>query len=329
MNQEPTAAEIRALQRKLARETASRKQAEVLLEQKSLELYESSQKLELAVAQLEESSAQNLIKLEFQQQVDALLIYFGKTFLNQQLDDVLLAKYVGRIKECAVIAHCSLTLLSDLNLGLKKNKFGCERTNTNEATKPSWNENTYSIPLVVNRKRIGVLSADIEPIEQDLEFIEKPLQLIADLLCGAVNRQHIILRNIESRKRAEESERATRDFLAMINHELRTPLNGLLGSSELLQMTQLNNHQQELVSNLSQSGEFLRVIINDLLDFSKISANMFTLLPRKFKLEALITTLKGIFETRAQEKSLQFEIKLRLISLPALRETLSVSPRSL
>ncbi|GAM66250.1 sensor/response regulator hybrid [Vibrio sp. JCM 19236] len=309
MNQEPTAAEIRALQRKLARETASRKQAEILLEQKSLELYESSQKLELVVAQLEESSAQNLIKLEFQQQVDALLIYFGKTFLNQQLDDVLLAKYVGRIKECAVIAHCSLTLLSDLNLGLKKNKFGCERTNTNEATKPSWNENTYSIPLVVNRKRIGVLSADIEPIEQDLEFIEKPLQLIADLLCGAVNRQHIILRNIESRKRAEESERATRDFLAMINHELRTPLNGLLGSSELLQMTQLNNHQQELVSNLSQSGEFLRVIINDLLDFSKISANMFTLLPRKFKLEALITTLKGIFETRAQEKSLQFEIK--------------------
>lgn len=309
MNQPPSAAEIRALQRKLARETASRKQAEALLEQKSLELYESSQKLELAVAQLEESSAQNLVKLEFQQQVDALLIYFGKTFLNQQLDDVLLSKYVGRIQECAVITHCSLTLLTDLNLGLQKSTFGAKEALAIAVTKPCWNANTFSIPLVVNRKRIGVLSAGIRPIEQDLEFVEKPLQLIADLLCGAVNRQHIILRNIESRKRAEESERATRDFLAMINHELRTPLNGLLGSSELLQMTSLNGHQQELVNNLSQSGEFLRVIINDLLDFSKISANMFTLLPRKFKLEALIRTLRSIFEPKAQEKSLEFSIQ--------------------
>ncbi|MFA0521157.1 histidine kinase dimerization/phospho-acceptor domain-containing protein, partial [Vibrio sp. 10N.222.55.E8] len=72
------------------------------------------------------------------------------------------------------------------------------------------------------------------------------------------------------------------DFVAMINHELRTPLNGLLGSAELLSDTELNSSQREIVNNLSQSGEFLRTIINDLLDFSKINAGMLELIPKKF-----------------------------------------------
>ncbi|MCV6071451.1 hybrid sensor histidine kinase/response regulator, partial [Escherichia coli] len=79
-------------------------------------------------------------------------------------------------------------------------------------------------------------------------------------------------REVELRKRAEESEKATKEFVAMINHELRTPLNGVLGSAELLSRTQLEEEQRQYLSNLTQSGDLLRVIINDLLDFSKMNA---------------------------------------------------------
>lgn len=152
------------------------------------------------------------------------------------------------------------------------------------------------------------MSVEVSNENYELEFFQRSFQLVADLLCGAVNRQIIIDTNIESRKKAEKSERATRDFVAMINHELRTPLNGLLGSSELLQQTTLDSHQLELVNNLSQSGEFLRVIINDLLDFSKINAGMFELIPSNFAFAHLLSSLTSIFEPKATEKSLKFSI---------------------
>ena len=63
----------------------------------------------------------------------------------------------------------------------------------------------------------------------------------------------------------------------MINHELRTPLNGLLGTAELLSDTQVDTHQSGLLSTLHHSGELLRAIINDLLDYSKINAGMMEL----------------------------------------------------
>ncbi|GAD89355.1 putative two-component hybrid sensor and regulator [Vibrio halioticoli NBRC 102217] len=302
--------DLKLIQRKLAREMASRKQAESLLEQKSLELFETNQKLELAVAQLEKSSAQDILKLEFQQQIDALLIYFGRAFLDHHLDDVLLSQLVGKVCESSLIKTCYLQLNATLNLGLKQPFYGHQTQINPDSFKLQWRGSQLDIPLIVNREKIGQLSIGVQDTEQDHQFIEQPLRLIADLLCRAVNRQQIIYRNIESRKKAEQSERATRDFLAMINHELRTPLNGLLGSSELLQGTELDDHQQDLVENLSQSGEFLRVIINDLLDYSKINADMFTLLPRKFEIRSLLKTLSSIFNSKAQERALSFHINL-------------------
>ncbi|MDR9827897.1 ATP-binding protein [Vibrio sp. FNV 38] len=298
------------MMRKLAREIASRKQAEQLLEQKSLELFQSNQKLEVAVAQLEKTSAENIVKLEFQQQIDSLLIYFGQAFLNHHLDDVLIANLVARISEAPLVESCFIKLNKHLLLHLQKEYYGnVELAKTVEIIDAThWDGEILHVALNANRQHIGALSIATSNQGQDLEFFQRSFQLIADLLSGAVNRQNIIDTNIESRKKAEQSEQATRDFVAMINHELRTPLNGLLGSSELLQQTPLDHHQNELVDNLSQSGEFLRVIINDLLDFSKINAGMFELIPSKFEFKTLFDRLRSIFEPKATEKSLQFTI---------------------
>ncbi len=306
----------KAIERKLAREIASRKQAEQLLEQKSLELFQANQKLEVAVAQLERSSAQNMVKLEFQKHIDALLIYFGRAFLNHHLDDVLISNLVRRLTQTPLICATYVKLNPKLSLDLQKPDYGSPQI-ASDVTETQWQGRVLHTCLKANQEDVGILSVEVIETEQDLEFVQRSFQLVAALLAGAVNRQLIIDRNIESRKKAEQSEQATRDFLAMINHELRTPLNGLLGSSDLLSQTALNEHQQALVGNLSQSGEFLRVIINDLLDFSKINTGMFELIPTQFEVRRLLSTLTSIFEPKAIEKSLKFSV-LCDDSLPAM-----------
>lgn len=109
---------------------------------------------------------------------------------------------------------------------------------------------------------------------------------------------------ISAQKRAENSERSTRDFLAMINHELRTPLNGLLGAAELLADTPLSSEKKKLLDTLNNSGELLRAIINDLLDYSKISAGMLELIIKPFNPRQIISNLADIMRYQAQEKQL-------------------------
>ncbi len=296
------------LDRKLKREIAARKQAEHLLEAKSHELFSTNQKLETALQALEKTSAHNLKKLDFQSKIDAILIDFGRTFLIQKLDEVILNNFSHRICDNSVVESSRLTLNKNCNLHLTIYCFGNFNIEYVECAKPQWQYNLLHIPLSLNNQSIGTLSVKVKDYDSFQETIQNSMTLVAELLRNAISHQLATIKHIESRKRAEASERLTRDFLAMINHELRTPLNGLLGSAELLHDAQLNIEQQHLVNNIEQSGEFLRTIINNLLDFSKINAGMFELIPRVFSSSELHDTLNSIFSIKAQEKSLDFSI---------------------
>lgn len=297
-----------ALERKLKREIAARKAAESFLEQKSLELFNANQQLEVALKQTEARSEASFKRLEFQQKIERILIHFGRTFLRSNLDDVLVNDLVNQLTDISEDVACAIGLPSELLPAVTQSHY-----QTTKYAKMIAREDITSscISIELEQKVIGTLELVVNETMFDMDFVNTQMSLVCELLASSINRQVINQRLIESKERAEASERSTKEFVAMINHELRTPLNGLLGSVELLADTGLSEAQKDLHHNLSQSGQLLRSIINDLLDFSKIDAGMLELIETNFGWSSLESTLISIFEHKAQEKQIGFTIETK------------------
>ncbi|MEP1587934.1 MAG: response regulator [Tateyamaria sp.] len=107
-----------------------------------------------------------------------------------------------------------------------------------------------------------------------------------------------------ARAEAEAASRAKSAFLANMSHEIRTPMNGVVGMSELLGDTGLSEEQQLYVDTIKNSGEALLVIINDVLDYSKIEAEKLQLHPEPFDLERCIHEVIMLLQSSARDKNL-------------------------
>ncbi|MCX7646257.1 MAG: ATP-binding protein [Rhodobacteraceae bacterium] len=108
----------------------------------------------------------------------------------------------------------------------------------------------------------------------------------------------------EARARAEAASRAKSAFLANMSHELRTPMNGVVGMAELLAETSLTEEQRLYAETIRSSGEALLLIINDVLDYSKLEAEKLTLRPVPFDLERLLHEVATLLTPRASAKGL-------------------------
>lgn len=107
-------------------------------------------------------------------------------------------------------------------------------------------------------------------------------------------------------RKADESNRAKSEFLANMSHELRTPMNAVLGMCEISRQEDSIEALRENNDNIYQSGKSLMNIINDLLDFSKISSDKMELSCNQYSLSQLINDVVNIVNARKGTKNIEF-----------------------
>jgi hypothetical protein len=113
----------------------------------------------------------------------------------------------------------------------------------------------------------------------------------------------------EARDRAEASERAKSDFLAIMSHEIRTPLGGMIATARLLLDTPLEPEQRRYAQTVAQSGEALLTVINDVLDFSKYEKQAVELEHAPFNLRAVAQDVVMLLAPKAQEKGIALTLE--------------------
>jgi len=119
---------------------------------------------------------------------------------------------------------------------------------------------------------------------------------------------------------SETANRAKSVFLANMSHELRTPLNAILGFSNLMARDPvINSVQQENLKIINNSGEHLLLMINDVLDLSKIEAGRIDLESLAFDLPQLLREIGRMFELRAENARLRFDLELDPDLLPYIK----------
>ena len=109
-----------------------------------------------------------------------------------------------------------------------------------------------------------------------------------------------------ARMRAEESENYKSQFLSNMSHEIRTPMNAIVGMSTLLFDTNLNAKQAAYTSAILNSSENLSLIINDVLDFSKLEQDKMSLESSPFSIQKTILDVYNTMCFKAEEKGLKF-----------------------
>lgn len=146
-------------------------------------------------------------------------------------------------------------------------------------------------------------------LRKDKEALLERLQKVNSELEKRVEERTRELR--KAKERAEEASRAKQTFLSTMSHEIRTPLNAIVGITNLLKSGELTGEQRENVDILGFSSHHLLLLINDILDLSKIESGKVHVEKSPFRPKDILEAIVRSFKTPAKEKGLEIKLEYR------------------
>ena len=165
---------------------------------------------------------------------------------------------------------------------------------------------SYEISITTKAGEVRWLLVGCAPFYDDHQQLTGSIGITLD-----VTPQKLLEANLrEAKGLAEISSRAKQDFLANMSHEIRTPMNAIVGMSQLLAKTALNGTQASYLHGITASADNLLVIINDILDMSKIDAGHLAIEHIGFSASDVCRQIEKNFRSTAEEKGLSFNTYL-------------------
>jgi two-component system sensor histidine kinase EvgS len=176
-------------------------------------------------------------------------------------------------------------------------------------------EDRNPTPLILDKSNkketfneLDLLASTFNEMKSEIITSSKELKNINQNLETEVKRRTIMFE--KAKDEANHANESKSIFLANMSHEIRTPLNAIIGFSELLSKILVENKQISYLNSIKTAGKSLLVLINDILDLSKIEAGKIDIEKGPCNLKSMLYEIENIFVLKTREKRISFEVTL-------------------
>ena len=248
---------------------------------KENEIYESEEKFRLLADNMPgtiylANNDEKLTKIFLNDQIESLTGYSKKSFMNREVDfvDIIHPDDLPSVKNALAAAM------------QEKRPFN------------------YKYRIINKNKEIVWVEEFGDAIYKDDEI------LYIEGIFINISNNIAIEKAIKAKEIAESSNKAKSDFLANMSHEIRTPLNGIIGFTDLLMGSNLDQQQAKYLETVYQSAKSLLEIVNDILDFSKIEAKKLNIFESKHNIILMLNQIIDLIAFESDRKKIDLKLFL-------------------